>query len=81
MCEQDSRLLRCFAAVFPLLRAEEILDGNTESADSWDSLSAVTLSAAVQEEFGVDIEPEVLPTLRSFAAYRTYLRQLSPSGR
>lgn len=81
MYEQDRRLLRCFASVFPWLSPEEIRNINAESAESWDSLSAVTLSAVVQEEFGVDIDPEILPDLRSFEAFRTYLRQLNPNGK
>ncbi len=78
MYEQETRLLRCFASVFPWLGPEEIRSLNAESEGSWDSLSAVTLSAVVQEEFGVDIDPEILPTLRSFEAFRTYLLQGMP---
>jgi acyl carrier protein len=81
MCEQESRLLRCFASVFPWLGPEEIRNINAESAESWDSLSAVTLSAVVQEEFGVDIDPEIVPLLRSFEAFRAYLCQLNPNGK
>jgi acyl carrier protein len=81
MCEQESRLLRCFASVFPWLSSEEIRKINAESVESWDSLSAVTLSAVVQEEFGVNINPQVLPNLSSFEAFQTYLRQLDPSGK
>ena len=80
MCETENRLLRCFASVFPWLRPEEIRNIDAESAESWDSLSSVTLSAVVQEEFGLNIDPETLPNLRSFEAYRTYLRQLNPNG-
>ena len=80
MCEQESRLVRCFASVFPWLTAEEIRNIDAESAENWDSLSAVTLGAVVQEEFGVDIDPEILPNLRSFDAFRMYLRQLNPGG-
>lgn len=80
MCEQENRLVRCFASVFPWLQPEEIRKISAESAESWDSLSAVTLSAVVQEEFGVDIDPEILPNLDSFEAFRTYLRQLNRGG-
>jgi acyl carrier protein len=80
-CERDGRLLRCFVSVFPWLRPAEIRNINAESAESWDSLSLVTLSAVVQEEFGVNIDPEVLSSLRSFEAFRTYLRQLNPNGK
>ena len=80
MCEQENRLVRCFASVFPWLRPEELRTISAESAESWDSLSAVTLIAVVQEEFGVDIDAETLPNLDSFEAFRTYLRQLNLDG-
>jgi acyl carrier protein len=53
---------------------------NSESAGNWDSLSAVTLAAVVQEEFNLEIDPEVLPQLDSFAAFRACLHRLSPAG-
>lgn len=80
MCEQENRLVRCFASVFPWLKPEEIRNISAESAESWDSLSAVTISAVVQEEFGLDIDPEILPNLDSFEAFRTYLRQPNLGG-
>ena len=80
MCEQENRLVRCFASVFPWLTPEEIRNLSAESAESWDSLSAVTLTAVVQEEFGLDIDPEILPDLDSFDAFRTYLRQMGQDG-
>jgi acyl carrier protein len=80
MCEQENRLVRCFASVFPWLTPEEIRNFSAESAESWDSLSAVTLTAVVQEEFGLDIDPEILPDLDSFDAFRTYLRQMGQDG-
>ena len=80
MREQENRLVRCFASVFPWLAPEEIRNLSAESAESWDSLSAVTLTAVVQEEFGLDIDPEILPDLDSFDAFRTYLRQMGQDG-
>src|SRR5258708_28388150 len=77
MSEQENRLIRCFASVFPWLTPEEIRAISAESAESWDSLSAVTLTAVVQEEFALDIDPEILPNLDSFDAFRKYLRQLN----
>jgi acyl carrier protein len=48
-----------------------------DSTENWDSLSAVTLAAVVQEEFGVDIDPEILPNLVSFEAFRAHLGRLN----
>ena len=75
MSEQENRLVRCFASVFPWLTPEEIHSISAEASESWDSLSAV-----VQEEFGVDIDPETLPNLDSFEAFRTYLRHVNLDG-
>lgn len=72
--------MQCFAAVFAGLTKEEILAASAGSKGTWDSLSAVTLAAVVQEEFGIDIAPEILPQLDSFEAYRIYLGQLRLAG-
>jgi acyl carrier protein len=73
MHDLDERLIRCFASVFPALSQEEIENASSESVGIWDSLSSVTLAAVVQEEFNVEIEPDALPDLDSFQAFRRYL--------
>jgi acyl carrier protein len=78
MSEVESRLIRCFSSVFPGLTAEELRVASAESVGAWDSLSGVTLVAVIQEEFGVDIDPEVLPQLDSFEAFRAFFNQSSP---
>ena len=76
MSEMETRLQKCFAGVFPGLTSEEI---HAATADSgiWDSLSTVTLVAVVQEEFGIEIDPDVLAQLTSFDAFRDHLSRLS----
>jgi len=78
MSEQENRLMRCFASVFPGLLPEEIRTMNSESTGNWDSLSTVTLAAVVQEEFDVEIEPDVLPELNSFETFQKYLQRINP---
>ena len=73
MHDLDERLIRCFASVFPALSQEEIENASSESVGIWDSLSSVTQAAVVQEEFNVEIEPDALPDLDSFQAFRQYL--------
>jgi acyl carrier protein len=73
MRDQDERLIRCFESVFPALTKGEIEDASSDSVGVWDSLSAVTLVAVIQEEFNVEIEPDALPDLDSFRAFRDYL--------
>jgi acyl carrier protein len=81
MCDQESRLVRCFASVFPGLTTEEIRNTSTDSAGIWDSLSSVTLAAVIEEEFGVAIDPDELVTLDSFAAYWNYLQSVGIARR
>jgi acyl carrier protein len=73
MRDQDERLIRCFASVFPTLTQEEIENASSDSVGLWDSLSTVTLVAVIQEEFNVEIEPDALPNLDSFRSFRDYL--------
>ena len=80
MSDQEDRLIRCFASVFPGLSEEEIRGTSAQSGGIWDSLSAVTLVAVIQEEFSLDIEPEILPELSSFEAFRSYLTRMIPAG-
>jgi len=75
MSDKDLRLLRCFASVFPELSPEELRGVTSDSAGHWDSLSTVTLAALVQEEFSVEIEPEMVQQLNSFEAFQTYLQK------
>jgi len=77
MSEHDQRLIQCFSAVFPGLAPDEIRTLGAESSGVWDSLSTVTLASLVQEEFSVDIDPEILSQLDSFDAFQTYLRRLN----
>ena len=74
MSELENRLTICFASVFPALTEAEIPNASTESISVWDSLSFVTLAAVIQEEFNLEIDPEVLPNLDSFQAFRAYLQ-------
>jgi acyl carrier protein len=81
MSETENRLLRCFMAVFPGLTPEEIRATSAQSESVWDSLSTVTLAAVVQEEFNVEIDPEILPDLDSFEAFFNYLRRVDPADK
>lgn len=69
MPDQENRLIRCFASVFPGLTEDEIRNCSTESTGTWDSLSAVTLAAVIEEEFGIAIDPDEIAQLNSFHAF------------
>lgn len=77
MPQFEERLIRCFASVFPGYSPEQIVCISEDSDGVWDSLAAVTVAAVVQEEFNVEIDPEVLPQLGSFQMYRSYLSRIS----
>jgi acyl carrier protein len=69
MTDVETRLTRCFNAVFPNVTASEIHAASVDSVEGWDSLATVTLMAVVEEEFDTTIEPEELEHLQSFDAY------------
>jgi acyl carrier protein len=56
----ETRLARCFAAVFPKLSPERIRAATPETVAEWDSVATVTLLTVIEEEFGrpVDIDDE-----------------------
>ena len=80
MSDHEDRLIRCFASVFPALSIDEIRGSSAQSEGIWDSLSSVTLAAVIQEEFNFEIDPEILPELNSFEAFRSYLTRIIPAG-
>jgi acyl carrier protein len=69
--------MRCFAAVFPELSPDEICHVSSEATGHWDSLSLVTLTSLVQEEFDIEIQPDAVPDLNSFKAFRAYIESAS----
>jgi acyl carrier protein len=69
----DHRLVRCFSSVFPDLSDEQIRSANVDSVPEWNSLVSVTLIALIQEEFGIQVSLEDLPTLTSFSAVQNYV--------
>jgi len=73
MPDQEELLLRCFSSVFPALTQEEIENATADTIGVWDSLSAVTLAAVIQDEFNIEIDPDALPNLNSYRAFREYL--------
>lgn len=74
MIEANARLIQCFAAVFPKLSREQILDASIERVHEWDSLATVTLASVLDQEFGTAIDVFDLPELRSFSSVQDYLK-------
>lgn len=80
MSENETRLIHCFASVFPTLGEENIVTAHADATFGWDSLTGVMLAAVIQEEFEFEFAPEALPALDSFVALRNYLRTANPAG-
>jgi len=69
----QGRLTRCFAAVFPNIPEQLIATASLETVEGWDSVTAATLVTTIEEEFGVELNAEVLGDLTSYRAIFNYL--------
>jgi acyl carrier protein len=67
------RLRDCFAAVFPALTQEQILQADHYNVSRWDSVASVTLFATIEEEFEIEVDLQELPRLLSFESILGYL--------
>jgi acyl carrier protein len=79
VAELSETLVECFAAVFPDVPREELVDAAVENTEEWDSIASVTLLAVLEEEFGVQIDDLDLPELSSFDKVHDYLAARVPS--
>ena len=66
MTDTRERLIRCFQAVFPGLSETGAVTASMSNVAAWDSVAMVTLAAAMEEEFGVQFEPEEIEKMKSF---------------
>jgi acyl carrier protein len=73
MDDLDGRLIRCFSSVYPDLTEDQIRTAGPEFLAAWDSLTAVTLIAVVEEEFGLQINLMDLPEQVTFDAVRKFI--------
>lgn len=69
MADAQERLIQCFQAVFPGLTDAEVVRASTSRLAKWDSLATVTLAAAVEEEFGIQLEAEEIERMTSFQSF------------
>ena len=75
MTDPHSHLVRCFKAVFPNLCDEEITQASLMSVADWDSLAAINLLTVIEEEFHLQIAPEDVEDMVSFALILDYLKR------
>ena len=74
MNEIETRVLGCFANVFPDVPRAELERANQASLAAWDSVLHVTLLAALAEEFQFELDYEAAEEVRSFALAVEYVR-------
>ena len=74
MDETRTRLLRCFAAVFPGSSETELAGASLGDVEGWDSVATITLLSLVEEEFGVEFEPQDLERQTSFSKIVEHLK-------
>jgi acyl carrier protein len=70
MNDPDAKLIRCFQAVFPDLKPEQIPQASAETVSAWDSVTMINLLNLIAEEFGVEVDWENFQELTSYAAIR-----------
>ena len=75
MADTKARLITCFKAVFPDLSAVQAESASASTVAAWDSVATVTLAAAVEEEFDLQLEPEDLEKMDSFANVHNLVTQ------
>ncbi|MDQ3753870.1 MAG: acyl carrier protein [Acidobacteriota bacterium] len=71
-----SRLLKCFAVVFPELSEAEIPHASATAVADWDSVASVTLMSVIEEEFGIELDADSLEHLVSFEQMLDYLQRV-----
>lgn len=79
MDEAEARLRRCFSAVFPSLSSAAIASADATKLEEWDSVAGVTLFAAIEEEFGYQIDLNDATGLLSFEDILNYIRRRTAS--
>ena len=68
-----TRLTTCFQTVFPGLAAGQIPQANQASVSAWDSTAAIMLVNVIEDEFGIEVDFDLLAELDSFDRIHQYL--------
>jgi acyl carrier protein len=75
-----ARLAKCFSSVFPELSDQEIASASVETVEAWDSVMTITLLTVIEEELGIQFEPEALEQLISYKSILDHLTQAARPG-
>ena len=74
--ELVARLIEVAADVFGVPAAALTADSSSESVEAWDSISHLNLMLAVEQAFGVRIEPDQMVELTSIGGIATAVGKL-----
>jgi acyl carrier protein len=69
------RLVTCFQVVFPDLPEAEIPAATQASVAAWDSSAVITLVNVIEDEFGIQVDFDLLADLDSFDRFHEYLQK------
>jgi acyl carrier protein len=73
MNEMRNRLTKCFETVFPDLPENVIPVSSQTTVAAWDSVAAITLVNVIEDEFGFQMDFDLLPELDSFERILGYV--------
>jgi acyl carrier protein len=78
MDETRKRLAGCFQLVFPDIQESEIPSASQATVAAWDSVAAITLVNVIEDEFGIELNPDDLADLDSFEKVYIYVERHLP---
>lgn len=73
MTDITSRVSLCFQNVFPDLAVEDLPRASQASLTQWDSVAHITLLLSISEEFQIELDEEVFPSLTSYLLVLDYV--------
>jgi acyl carrier protein len=80
MPDINSRLVDCFAVVFPGVPKDRIPAATQDSVKDWDSVAQITLLTLIDEEFGITTDIEAVQDLTSFRSLLDYVAGSAPDA-
>jgi acyl carrier protein len=75
MSDLEARLAKCFLVIFPDLKSTEVSRATSNSMPAWDSAASIMLVNVIEEEFGIQIDMDMVPELVSFERISQYLQK------
>jgi acyl carrier protein len=74
MDKHQMRLVNCFVTVFPDLPESEIRNCSQITNLKWDSVASISLVNVIEDEFGFQVDFDILPELDSFERILAYVK-------